>query len=351
MDSAGTVFSFEQRGSRLLVATVVDDSIVAYLGEALLKLFCDFLESKLPIQVAPVEYVCGMRIRKQADGSYTVDQTEYITKKAIRYECDGVKMRRHSTPMDSNFEIESPRPTEVDTQLVSVARELVGSLIYATITRHDCKFACSKLSSVVTNPTRNDIRAMKRVLRYLYITRDTTLTFRPGSWVGPNGVEHAPLQLCVFVDASFAKESGRHSQTGFALMLGGASVHSKSGKQTQVTDSTGYAETIALHEAANWAQVAARHLNLMFAPQPNPVVLYEDNSAAETFFAKGPGPRSLHWDVKLYYIHGLRDQKIIDVKHIDTKLQIADVLTKPLPEADHLRLSAYLLGGPVVFDV
>lgn len=88
----------------------------------------------------------------------------------------------------------------------------------------------------------------------------------------------------------------------------------------------------------------------MFAPQPNPVVLYEDNSAAETFFAKGPGPRSLHWDVKLYYIHGLRDQKIVDVKHIDTKLQIADVLTKPLPEADHLRLSAYLLGGPVVFD-
>ena len=75
VDSAGTVFSFEQRGSRLLIATVVDDSIVAYLGEALLKLFCDFLESKLPIQVAPVEYVCGMRIRKQADGSYTVDQT------------------------------------------------------------------------------------------------------------------------------------------------------------------------------------------------------------------------------------------------------------------------------------
>ena len=34
---------------------------------------------------------------------------------------------------------------------------------------------------------------------------------------------------------------------------------------------------------------------------------------------------------------------------VDTKLQIADVLTKPLAEDTHLFLSSLLLGGPVLF--
>ena len=89
----------------------------------------------------------------------------------------------------------------------------------------------------MTNPTQSDIRAMKRVLRYLYLTSDTALIYRSGSWKGQNDVIFAPLELCIFVDASFAQESGRQSQTGYALMLSGAAIHTKSGKQTQVTDS------------------------------------------------------------------------------------------------------------------
>jgi hypothetical protein len=33
-------------------------------------------------------------------------------------------------------------------QLVEKARKLIGSLIYATLTRPDCKYPCSKLASV-----------------------------------------------------------------------------------------------------------------------------------------------------------------------------------------------------------
>ena len=133
-------------------------------------------------------------------------------------------------------------------------------------------------------------------------------------------------------------------------MLGGAAVHSKSGKQTQVTDSTPYAETIALHEAANWALVVRRYLSKMFAPQMEPTLIYEDNQAAETFTHKGAGPQSLHWDVKLHYVHELQKNMHIFVQHIDTELQIADILTKPLPEKQHLLLAAYLMGSPLVFD-
>ena len=183
----------------------------------------------------------------------------------------------------------------------------------------------------------------------MYLTRDTALIYRSGPWKGPNDVIFAPLELCIFVDASFAQESGRHSQTGYALMMSGAAIHTKSGKQTQVTDSTAYAETIALHEAANWAVMVRQHLAKMFAPQHRPTKLWEDNQAAKVFFDKGPGPRSLHWDVKLHYVHELRNRGAVDVLHIDTKMQIADVLTKPLAEDAHRYLSSLLLGGPILF--
>ena len=61
-------------------------------------------------------------------------------------------------------------------------------------------------------------------------------------------------------------------------------------------------------------------------------------------------PRSLHWDVKLHYVHELQKNMHIFVQHIDTELQIADILTKPLPEEQHLLLAAYLMGSPLVFD-
>ena len=348
VDASETVFSLEKDGKRMLIATVVDDSLVAYSHEDMFLDLVEFLKSKFPITVSPVETICGMTVGRHADGSITVNQQEYIEKKAKAFGCAGGG-RMVYTPMDSKFEL-GPRPEHVDKKLVAEARELMGSLIYATLTRPDCKFACSRLASIVTNPIADDITAMKRVMRYLYDTRTSCLRFRPGPWTGPNGAVHAPLELSVFVDASFAQEEGRKSQTGFVLMLAGAAIYAKSGKQSQVTDSTGYSETIALHESANWALVARRLLGKLFAPQPLPTKVYEDNEAATVFARKGPGPRSLHWDVKLQYVTELHNRGDIFVTKIDTKLQIADVLTKALAGDLHATLSAYMLGGPLVYS-
>jgi hypothetical protein len=182
--------------------------------------------------------------------------------------------------------------------------------------------------------------------------------------------------MAAYVDASFAKEVNRKSQTGFALFMAGAAFHSKSGKQSQVTDSTGYAETIALHEVTNWTLMYRLYLSRMFAAPTNPTRLFpsdeeeasdedtgsetailkkptrvfEDNDAAVAFAKNGPGQRSLHWDVKCEYICEQEKKGKIDVTPIATDLQIADVLTKPLPWDRHLKLAALLLGNEVIFS-
>ena len=85
--------------------------------------------------------------------------------------------------------------------------------------------------------------------------------------------------------------------------------------------------------------------------QSHPTLIYEDNSAAVTFAAKGPGDRPLHWDVKLEYVHELQNRKHILVVPLDTNLQIADILTKPLADDQHLALSKFLLGNEIIFEI
>jgi hypothetical protein len=153
--------------------------------------------------------------------------------------------------MDQNFKF-GERPEKPDPELVELARSLCGSLIYGTLMRPECKYQCSRLASVVTNPKPDDIDAMRRVLQYLYDTRETCLTFKRGDWIGPDGTVHKANELVVYVDASYARDADCISQTGFTCMLNGATIFAKSGKQSQLADSTGYAETIALHEASHW---------------------------------------------------------------------------------------------------
>ena len=55
----------------------------------------------------------------------------------------------------------------------------------------------------------------------------------------------------VLAYAGFSQGTVHCSRTGIVFMLGGVVIFSKSGKQVQLAESTGYAETIMLHKAAH----------------------------------------------------------------------------------------------------
>jgi hypothetical protein len=349
VDRLGTVFAYKKADGLMLCATVVDDSAVAYNNEPLYERFKVYVSSKVPITSQPLEHICGLRVvRDMVAGTTKIDQTEYIAMKAAAFGVDGAG-RDYKTPMEADFKL-GPRPEEPDSNMVSEARSILGSIIYGTITRPECKFPCSKLSTIATNPVKSDISAMKRVLRYMYQTKDTTLTFRRGWWTGPDGKLYPPNTLIVFVDAGFGQEKGRRSQTGFLIMLNGAVIFAKSGRQTQLADSTGYAETIALHEASHYVVAYRRFMEKMFLPQVNPTPIFEDNSAAVVFAHQGMGSRSMHYEIKYLYIHDLQLRRIIDVLKIGTLDQLADVLTKPLPWHLFQRIVEFMIGGPLIFS-
>ena len=142
----GTGFSYEAADVKLLVARVVDDSVVAYSSDAILEKLVTFLESKLPITVTPLEHVCGLRVTRNPDGSTCVDQAEYIEKKAKAFGCDGPG-RFFKTPMAPGFK-PGPRPEIADSSKVTLARELMGSLIQLCYT-HSARMQICLLETFV----------------------------------------------------------------------------------------------------------------------------------------------------------------------------------------------------------
>ena len=67
-------------------------------------------------------------------------------------------------------------------------RALIGSLIYATMTRPDICTVVSQLSRVLENPQEAHWNAGIRVLRYLYTTRNKSIHYEPKHELNQNDI-------------------------------------------------------------------------------------------------------------------------------------------------------------------
>jgi hypothetical protein len=112
---------------------------------------------------------------------------------------------------------------------------------------------------------------------------------------------------------------------------------------------TRHAETIALHEASHWVIGYRRIMANPGFPQECVTPVFKDNSAAETFARQGMGPRSLHYEVKYLFVHDQQKRERLKVYKIDTKHQIADLLTKQVKWELAECLVWFMLGSALVF--
>ena len=139
-----------------------------------------------------------------------------------------------------------------------------------------------------------------------------------------------------------------HSHTGFIISYAGCPILWKSKVQSLIVLSTTEAEYIALSPALREV-IAIVHLleDLKSYGLPihgsTPVVkcrTFEDNmSYVNMANTDKTRPRTKHLCIRLHYFCYHILNKAITVKHISTKEQIADILTKPLarPQFEKLR--------------
>ena len=142
-----------------------------------------------------------------------------------------------------------------------------------------------------------------------------------------------------YTDASFQTDKDDYrSQSGFVFMLNGGAVSWKSSKQETVADSTTEAEYIAASEAAKegvWIKKFISELGVVPSVS-SPLDLYCDNSGA---IAQAKEPRShqksKHILRRYHLIREIIDRGDVKICKVHTDLNIADPLTKPLPQPKH----------------
>ena len=181
-----------------------------------------------------------------------------------------------------------------------------------------------------------------QVLRYLYHTRHLGLQFEGKHEDSQN------FAVSVYVDADWAADKdNRRSRSGIMVFINGNLVHYTSKHQKSVALSTCEAEYVALSDAAKAALWVTQMLDEIGMPLDLPVQFHEDNKAV-TDLVKHPGAsrRTRHVAIRYHHVQELHANGFLRVKHIGTKKQHADILTKTLPKVDLNRIRDKLLRRP-----
>ncbi|WVZ80954.1 hypothetical protein U9M48_028387 [Paspalum notatum var. saurae] len=198
---------------------------------------------------------------------------------------------------------------------------MIGSLLYLTVTRPNIQFAVCLCVHYQASSRASHCQAVKRIFRYLKFTSELGLWYSSGS----------SLSLRGFSDANHAGCRIDHKSTsGTCQLLGTSLVSWSSHKQASVALSTTEAEYVAAASCCSqllWMKATLSDFGLKFGKIP---LLVDSTSAISV--AKNPvlHSRTKHIDVRFHFLRDHYEKGDIDLIHLGSANQLADIFTKPL---------------------
>jgi hypothetical protein len=329
-----------RQGQDILVHGLYADDFLHFSNRtAVYSSFRDQIKIRFDIKTGPVDVYLGNKICVDKEKfNASIDQTSYVDELLARFglmDCQPV-----GTPIVvrlSNMDRGKPISKEEH----AVYRNMVGSLLYLSCwSRPDICFAVSELSRFVADPGETHLKAAKRVLRYLKGTREFRLNYsRP---------EDAMLnQLWGFVDSDWAGcPDSRKSTTGYVLMLNGAAISWKSKRQNVVALSSAEAEFMAASLLVQEVMYIRKLLEKLGFLQSGPTPIFEDNRTCIAWSegSVGGSDRAKHIDLRCHFVHEAVKSGILTLRVVNSSDNVADLLTKPLPEPAFKVLRKRLMG-------
>ena len=321
------VYIYDSNGGRIIYVVWVDDIIIAASSSMLMEMGKNNLKKRFKMKdLGPISKFLGIRFTHHANGSVSIDQTQYLLNILQKFGMDNCKPRSTPCELKADSYYNEDDQTVIDEPGY---RAIVGSLIYAmTCTRPDLSWIVSKLSQHLSRPTEGDWTLLKQVLRYLKGTVDLKMNFSK---------TNSELQLVGYSDADWASSvEDRRSTTGYYFQLNseGPAISWKSRKQQTVALSTCEAEYMALCETSQ----EALYLSCVFRDlsgnvNESPTQIYGDNQGSLDL-VRNPVKhnKSKHIDIKYHFIRDLCTTNKINLSHVRTDDNIADIMTKSLPK-------------------
>ena len=211
---------------------------------------------------------------------------------------------------------------------------LVGSLMYfAMATWLDISYAISRLLSFLDCYRLEHWNAAIWVLRYLKGTHSYTLSLGGNNPIALSGYSDSDYANCM--DTSW-------SVGGYCFTLGSGMVSWSLWKQKTVANSSCYTEYITLHDTSHEIVFLRQLLDGLCSLPAGPTCLLCDNdTAAQLAEDHVWHSHTKHIQVKYHYTRKLVLTGECSVLWVESKDNIADILTKPLAHLDFRRLHHY----------
>jgi hypothetical protein len=336
----------------MLIATIVDDSALAFEKEATLIEYQNDLRAKgVRFDSGPLSKFGGFKIQYDRDNGTLIFTQNHLIEVAARRFGIGPDTKKVHSPMQEGLVIsrdQCPNP-HASSETESTMRSLIGSAGYiATGTRPGIKFCVSALSRVADNPSRDHLKAAHRVIAYIYQTRSMPLVFTTSQWSGLDGVTYRSGLPVAWADASLGNSGFselKRSFGGYVICINGAAFCTRSGLQKTTADSSAKAEVIEIYNATREIVYLHQLYANLSMPLVDPVVLHEDNSAAISIMElTSAGSASRHFEIKYFWVHEIIKNGILMLNKCDTKHMLADIFTKALP-IDRYRMLEFHLQG------
>ena len=283
--------------------------------------------------MGPSTWILGMRIqRDRVKGIITLDQELYVKKALEKF-----GLSQCTTAPTPSLTAQEHTSSDDDDGSGSAAdrmryMEIVGTVLYATIsTRIDIAHAVQRLTRHMQAPTKRNMTAAERVLRYLAGTQSMKLSFgRHRESTAEQ--DRDKVAVSAFADADWANEkTDRKSITGWIAMIDGDVVSWASKKQRTVAQSTCEAELYAEAAAINEVIWLRGLLNELGMTVESKSVVYGDNQSTIAISKNGvKSERTKHVDVKYHFVTETIESEAVELKWVESAMQQADILTKPL---------------------
>ncbi|KAM3197870.1 hypothetical protein ACQJBY_073132 [Aegilops geniculata] len=213
-------------------------------------------------------------------------------------------------------------------------RSIIGSLRYLVNTRPDIAYVVGVASRFMEAPGKQHWAIVRQILRYVRGTLNYGCTYKAGEGTVLTG----------FSDSDHAGDlTDRKSTTGLVFFMGPSVITWSSQKQKIVALSSCEAEYIAAATAATQAVWLRGLVSEMLGTGKQKVQLKIDNKSANEL-SKNPvnHERSKHIDLKYHCIRECVEERKVEVEHVRTKDQLADILTKSLGRAKFTELRCRL---------
>jgi hypothetical protein len=302
----------------LLVGVYVDDLIITGTHVDEIKAFKSEMHRLFKMSdLGLLSYYLGIEV-KQEHGEITLSQRAYSEKILERAGMSGCNACH--TPMEVRLKLKKDDEAKMD---ATEYRSVIGCLRYLVNTRPDIAQAVGVASRFMESPSQQHWGMVKQILRYVRGTLSHGCCYKKGT---------GTPELIGYSDSDHAgDESDRKSTSGVVFFLSGSTITWTSQKQKVVSMSSCEAEYVAAAAAATQGVWLRNLISDLTGRPPEKFKLFVDNQSAIAL-VKNPvhHDRSKHIDIKYHYIRQCYEEGKLDVDHIRTDRQLADILTKAL---------------------